>query len=297
MDEPPAAAPVRLGTFAALAYPNYRLWFFGQMTSLFGTWMQSMAQGYLIYPADALGGVPRVRRLRLRHRRLDLPPVRRRRRGPAAAAQPPGGHPEREHAAGPDPGRPHVPPRGPALAHHRARLLPGCRERFRCPVAPVFRAGNGGAARPHQRDCLELDHVQPGDGRRAVRRRVRLCAGGSGVVFRGQRAVIRRRDRVPGFHEARTLEGAGAVGQHARRNQGRSQGRGSRPADPGHHVPPRVRQPLRDVLRHADPRMGGGHPEGECDNERFPPVGARCRGAGGGAGRRLSLAAALPGKR
>ena len=32
-------------TFAALKYPNYRLWFFGQMVSLFGTWMQSTAQG------------------------------------------------------------------------------------------------------------------------------------------------------------------------------------------------------------------------------------------------------------
>jgi len=39
----------RRRTFAALAYPNYRLWFFGQMTSLAGTWMQSTAQGYLIY--------------------------------------------------------------------------------------------------------------------------------------------------------------------------------------------------------------------------------------------------------
>jgi MFS family permease len=36
-------------TFASLSYPNYRLWFFGQMISLFGTWMQSTAQGYLIY--------------------------------------------------------------------------------------------------------------------------------------------------------------------------------------------------------------------------------------------------------
>jgi len=36
-------------TFAALKYPNYRLWFFGQMTSLFGTWMQSTAQGYLAF--------------------------------------------------------------------------------------------------------------------------------------------------------------------------------------------------------------------------------------------------------
>jgi MFS family permease len=37
------------GTFAALTSPNYRLWFFGQMTSLFGTWMQSTAQGYLVF--------------------------------------------------------------------------------------------------------------------------------------------------------------------------------------------------------------------------------------------------------
>jgi MFS family permease len=36
-------------TFAALQYRNYRLWFFGQMTSLFGTWMQSTAQGYLAF--------------------------------------------------------------------------------------------------------------------------------------------------------------------------------------------------------------------------------------------------------
>jgi MFS family permease len=36
-------------TFAALKYPNYRLWFFGQMVSLFGTWMQMTAQGYLVF--------------------------------------------------------------------------------------------------------------------------------------------------------------------------------------------------------------------------------------------------------
>ena len=49
MNEPPAAVRGGSGTFAALAFPNYRLWFFGQMTSLFGTWMQSTAQGYLVY--------------------------------------------------------------------------------------------------------------------------------------------------------------------------------------------------------------------------------------------------------
>lgn len=36
-------------TFAALKYPNYRLWFIGQLVSLLGTWMQSTAQGFLIY--------------------------------------------------------------------------------------------------------------------------------------------------------------------------------------------------------------------------------------------------------
>jgi MFS family permease len=36
-------------TFASLKYPNYRLWFYGQLVSLVGTWMQATAQGYLIY--------------------------------------------------------------------------------------------------------------------------------------------------------------------------------------------------------------------------------------------------------
>jgi len=36
-------------TFAALRYPNYRLWFLGQLVSLVGTWTQSTAQGYLVF--------------------------------------------------------------------------------------------------------------------------------------------------------------------------------------------------------------------------------------------------------
>ncbi|MGB9521498.1 MAG: MFS transporter, partial [Anaerolineales bacterium] len=36
-------------TFSALRHPNYRLWFFGQMISLMGTWMQSTAQGFLVF--------------------------------------------------------------------------------------------------------------------------------------------------------------------------------------------------------------------------------------------------------
>ena len=38
-----------VGTFGSFQFRNYRLWFFGQATSLLGTWMQSAAQQYLIY--------------------------------------------------------------------------------------------------------------------------------------------------------------------------------------------------------------------------------------------------------
>src|SRR5580692_3979970 len=36
-------------TFSALAIPNFRLYFYGQSTSLVGTWMQSVAQSWLVY--------------------------------------------------------------------------------------------------------------------------------------------------------------------------------------------------------------------------------------------------------
>ena len=47
-----ASARLRRGlreTFISLRYPNYRLWFAGQLVSLFGTWMQTTAQGFLVY--------------------------------------------------------------------------------------------------------------------------------------------------------------------------------------------------------------------------------------------------------
>jgi MFS family permease len=36
-------------TFSSLRHRNYRLWFWGQLVSLFGTWMQITAQGFLVY--------------------------------------------------------------------------------------------------------------------------------------------------------------------------------------------------------------------------------------------------------
>lgn len=36
-------------TFAALKYKNYKLWFWGQMISLFGSWMQTTALGFFVF--------------------------------------------------------------------------------------------------------------------------------------------------------------------------------------------------------------------------------------------------------
>jgi MFS family permease len=57
-------------TFSALKHYNYRLWFAGQVVSLVGTWMQSTAQGYLIYQitnspvylglVGFVGGIPSI---------------------------------------------------------------------------------------------------------------------------------------------------------------------------------------------------------------------------------------------
>jgi MFS family permease len=48
-DNAPLRKPIWQKTFAALKHKNYRLWFWGQMVSLFGTWMQTTAQGFLVY--------------------------------------------------------------------------------------------------------------------------------------------------------------------------------------------------------------------------------------------------------
>ena len=57
----------RFRTFSALRHRNYRLFFFGQVTSLSGTWMQWVAQGWLVYEltgsAFALGVVGFATRL------------------------------------------------------------------------------------------------------------------------------------------------------------------------------------------------------------------------------------------
>jgi MFS family permease len=55
------ASAIGRRTFSALSVPNYRRYFFGQSVSLVGTWMQTVAQSWLVYTlthsATALGFV------------------------------------------------------------------------------------------------------------------------------------------------------------------------------------------------------------------------------------------------
>lgn len=41
--------PVHDGMFASLQHRNYRIFFFAQLVSLTGTWMQMVAEGWLVY--------------------------------------------------------------------------------------------------------------------------------------------------------------------------------------------------------------------------------------------------------
>ncbi len=44
-----AQASNRVGTLTALRHANFRLYFAGQLASTSGTWMQNVAQGFLVF--------------------------------------------------------------------------------------------------------------------------------------------------------------------------------------------------------------------------------------------------------
>lgn len=122
-------------TFAALKHYNYRLWFGGQVVSLVGTWMQSTAQGYLIYQItgppflSGVGGICGRRTVIVVHslRRGDC--------RPPTPADAPGHYPDFHDGPGLHPGRSHFYPYRPALAYSCPGVPAGSCERLRrtCP--------------------------------------------------------------------------------------------------------------------------------------------------------------------
>ena len=53
--EPPAPVRRRTATFAALSNHNFRRFFYGQAVSMIGTWMQSVAQSWLVLELTGSG--------------------------------------------------------------------------------------------------------------------------------------------------------------------------------------------------------------------------------------------------
>src|SRR5438132_2680153 len=50
VDQAPAISPLRIpAALRALRHRNFRLFFIGQLISLIGTWMQTVAQSWLVY--------------------------------------------------------------------------------------------------------------------------------------------------------------------------------------------------------------------------------------------------------
>ncbi len=155
---PPMTMARRLGTrtFAALAIPNYRRYFAGQAVSLVGTWMQTIAMGWLLLTLTGsgalLGALIAVQTLA----RAGARAVRRRRRRPgrqAAADDGGAGGARRRRARA---RRAHRHRRGAGLAGVRAGRSARAAVGVRQPDAAVVRARDGRARRPPERGHAQL---------------------------------------------------------------------------------------------------------------------------------------------
>ena len=283
--------------FRAFRHRNYQLFFSGQLISLTGTWMQTVAESWLVYRLTGssvllgvaafcsqipvfvlapIGGTVADRTNRHRimvttqsiSMVLPLDPVR-------ADAQ-------RARAG---------------VARVRARDLPRHRQRVRHPRAPVVHRRDGRPGGPAERDRAQLL-----DGQRRARRRP---GGGRdpggrdrrGVVLPAERHQLRGRDRgTPpdgGAGAWAPASAAFAVPRHGRRVPLRGADRaGPRPAAVARHHELR-RHAVRRAdagVRAIDParrREGTGHPDGGVGHRRTRRGPQPCRAPARPRARRL----------
>ena len=225
-------------TFLSLSVPNYRRYFAGQVISLSGNWMQTVAEMWLVVKLtgsrhgrrpDRRAAVPADPGLRRDGRRARRPDEQ----AQAADRHPGADGAARAGAVDPDGRRPH---RG--LDGLRARLHARRDQRAGQPGAPELRdrARRPGAHR--QRGRAELrDRPQRAD-RRPGRRRRGDRAARRRAVFPAERAVVRRDDR-------------------------RALGHGPAPPWTRPSRAPRRRGDLRSGLRLRAPHPGAADPAGD----------------------------------
>ena len=160
-------------SFSSLSVPNYRRYFAGQVVSLSGNWMQTVAEVWLILQAD------RQRHARRRRRRPAVPPGARRGRvgrpprrphleAPAAHDHAGADGASGAHAVGAD-------RQGRRDARDRARpdLPARLRHRVRQPRPPELRRRDGRLRPRRERDLAQQRHRPHGADRRPRHRRRR----------------------------------------------------------------------------------------------------------------------------
>ena len=181
-------------TFSSLRIRNFRYYFAGQSLSLIGTWMQSIAQSWLVFarthsglpgrsgrgPADPPDPAPRAGRGD--HRR------------PLRQVPHPLLHPGPGRRAGPGPGRarPYRTPAAVGVVRDRPARW-GSSTRWTTRPARRSSAEMVGTRPARQRRDPQLGDGQRGPGHRARRRRVSDRHGRERLVLLDQRRVLRVR--------------------------------------------------------------------------------------------------------
>ena len=176
-------------TFRAFRHRNYRLFYSGQSISLCGTWMQTIAQAWLVLQITdskvALGTVTMLQFLPITIFVLFAGGDR----GSGAKTELPDRDADAGNGAGVDAGGAGVVGACAAMACVRAGAGVGVFERIRPADATGVRHGDGRAGRSDERGGAELGHVQWGAADRAGDRRVRDRGGWSEGGVSDQRQV------------------------------------------------------------------------------------------------------------
>ncbi len=149
-------APSR--TFSALRHSNFRWYFGGQLISISGSWMQVLAQGWLVFELThselALGvvagaaGIPSI----LLSPFAGVVVDRFSRRASAAP------HPDASNDTGVHLGGAGVCRYGAGVAHCPAGAFAGADQNCRCPRAPVLHQRHGWSRRHVQRHHTQFDY-------------------------------------------------------------------------------------------------------------------------------------------